>query len=85
MEDSTCGDGGGQVETKVYHAPSGYMPLGSIHSSREAWTSPQTTPTPGHAGYVPQYVYLNCRKYYMVPKDSWHLKDYRIKKRVQNT
>ena len=60
MEDPTCRDGGGQVKTKVFHAPSGYMPLGSIHSTREAWTNPQTTPTPGHAGYVPQYVYLKC-------------------------
>lgn len=31
MEDPTHGDGGGQVKTKVYHAPSGYMPLRSIH------------------------------------------------------
>lgn len=60
MEDPTHGDGGGQVKTKVYHAPSGYMPLGSIHPTREAWTNPQTTPTPGHAGHMSQYVYLKC-------------------------
>lgn len=31
MEDPTCGDGGGQVKTKVYHAPSGVSTLPGKH------------------------------------------------------